>query len=1692
MGSRHLRCFFWLSLVTCHVYSVFISAGNSIPKGVSVVDGGGTIISAGERFELGFFSPNGSRFRYVGVWHYGISVQPVVWVANRDKPLSGNDSVLAMGDDGNLQIKSGDGEIFWSTSVSSSSPNSTVVLLDTGNLAIFPSPNSKRMLWQSFHTPTDTYLPDMEVHMDAAGAELKIFRSWKSAIDPSPGNYTLGLDPRGSPQIVIWEGENRRWRSGHWNGISFIGVTDVRTIYLSGFRLTNQGNGKLFFTYTPSDSSFVKFQIDWEGVERQETWSNGEWRVVQAHPVDDCDRYNRCGPFGVCDRTDRMRCRCMEGFVIDDGEQWCKRRARLQCGVVEGVGNDGFGEVEGVKLPDFVDYVGLESAKECQRRCLHNCSCIGYAFVSGINCMIWTGDLVDVERFVEGGNTLFVRLAASELGETKRAYRAIIITAAVVGSFLLFIAGWLFMQRRRKRGVVSETNEVPKVGPSRECSIDYSGPSDLGVEGQQGNGTELALYSFNSLVAATDNFSDDNKLGQGGFGHVYKGILPDGQEIAVKRLSRKSGQGLQEFKNEVMLIAKLQHRNLVRLLGCCIQGEENILLYEYMPNKSLDSYLFDPDKKPQLDWSKRFSIITGIARGLLYLHRDSRLRIIHRDLKVSNILLDEEMNPKISDFGMARIFGGNQNEANTNIVVGTYGYMAPEYAMEGLFSLKSDVYSFGVLLLEIITGQRNASFRSTDFSNMVAFAWDLWDKGRAIELLDSSIRESSLQEQVLRCIHVGMLCVQDVAANRPNMPAVLLMLEGENVALPLPRQPTFTSMRHNLDEDMWNVNQDAASSNNVTITAILGRITNTRNAPTLSKMRNAAERPYHLRRFLITFTLLPLLTASTDLITPTNPLTQNHTLVSAAQQFELGFFPGALNTWYVGIWYKNIPERVVVWVANRDSPLTNSSGVLKISPDGTGLILSDHSGIPVWSANHTGITGTTTTTTIAVLLDNGNFVVHAADDEDPESYLWQSFDHPTDTLLPGMKLGWDSKTGLNRYITSWKSADDPSTGDFSFKLDISGYPEIHLTNRGKMYYRSGPWNGLRFSGVPEMRPSSPLLSFLFVRNREEVSYSFTQLNESMHSRLLVKHSGFLQRFIWIPSSGIWNLFWYAPKDQCDDYRECGVYGICDANASPVCKCMKAFRPKNPQAWNLRDGSDGCVRETELECDSDGFLAMSGVKLPESGGAFVDAGMGLDQCREMCQRNCSCRGYSSSNISDGSGCVIWAGDLYDMRQYAAAEGGGQDFYYRVPAAELVAPAASAAGDDSNKTRQTIMITGIVVGSAALLVGFTIFLVWKKRKPEAVNILEPRGSRERSQDYLTNSPTIPSKRDQSGEAAVDELELPLFDITTLVVATNKFCDENKLGQGGFGIVYKGVLAEGQEIAVKRLSKTSVQGVEEFKNEVKLIARLQHRNLVRLLGCCVEMEEKMLVYEYLENKSLDSILFKKNRSSMLDWQTRFMIICGIARGLLYLHQDSRFRIIHRDLKASNILLDKGMDPKISDFGMARIFGGDQTEANTKRVVGTYGYMSPEYAMDGLFSIKSDVFSFGVLVLEIVSGTKNRGFYQTNNQLNLLAYAWKLYREGRALEVVDAAAGEEYVVGEAMRCIQVGLLCVQEHAEDRPNMSNVVLMLSSDFVSMQQPKHPGYCLGRRPNETDSSSPRNDDESCTINQVTVTMLDGR
>ncbi|XP_071680748.1 cysteine-rich receptor-like protein kinase 44 [Lolium perenne] len=304
---------------------------------------------------------------------------------------------------------------------------------------------------------------------------------------------------------------------------------------------------------------------------------------------------------------------------------------------------------------------------------------------------------------------------------------------------------------------------------------------------------------------------------------------------------------------------------------------------------------------------------------------------------------------------------------------------------------------------------------------------------------------------------------------------------------------------------------------------------------------------------------------------------------------------------------------------------------------------------------------------------------------------------------------------------------------------------------------------------------------------------------------------------------------------------------------------------------------------------------------------------------------------------------------------------------------------------------------------------------------------------------------------------------FTLALLKAATGNFAVENKLGEGGFGQVFKGILPNGQVIAVKRLSQSSAQGFHELKNELLLAAKLLHRNIVRLHGVCLEEREKLVVYEYLPNRSLDTILFDNRRPRRygLDWEKRYTIICGIARGLMYLHEDSNLRVIHRDLKPNNVLLDENMHPKISDFGLARAFMGDQSKDVTKRAAGTLGYMSPEYAYNGHVSTKSDMYSFGVIVLEIVTGRRNSSPCQDANTNNLLSDVWEKWRAGKAAEIADVSLGDHYPRSEMLNCVHIGLLSVQKKPEMRPKASEVMLMLSTQSMSRPTPSRPAFYSG-------------------------------
>ncbi|GAU32812.1 hypothetical protein TSUD_152610 [Trifolium subterraneum] len=742
------------------------------------------------------------------------------------------------------------------------------------------------------------------------------------------------------------------------------------------------------------------------------------------------------------------------------------------------------------------------------------------------------------------------------------------------------------------------------------------------------------------------------------------------------------------------------------------------------------------------------------------------------------------------------------------------------------------------------------------------------------------------------------------------------------------------------------------------------------------------------------------ISCATDTITQSQPLHDGSTLVSKGEVFELGFFnPGNSNNRYVGIWYKNIPVRRVVWVANRDNPIKDNSSKLIIS-QGRFLALVNKNQSLLWSTNTT----TKVSNPIVQLLDNGNLVLK---NDGEENFLWQSFDYPCDTILPEMKVGWDKKRGLARNLTAWKNWDDPSSGEFTSAMILTPNPESFMFEGSTKVFRTGPWTGSRSSGVTSGIigfQENPLFHYEFVNNENEVYYMFTLKNSSVVSIIVFNQTNsHRQRLVWIPESKIWSVYQTLPQDSCDAYNVCGANGQCALDASPMCQCLDGFKPKSPQQWNGMDWRQGCVRNGNWSCgvkNRDGFKKISGMKLPDTTHSWIDEKMTLEDCKAKCLENCSCSAYSSlDSTGTVSGCSIWFGDLDDMRVLQR----GNDVYVRVDSSNI--------GDENGHKKMVELVLSITVPVVVVMVlAFTYICYIRKAK---------------SKEKIEKITRLVEKDEDTNE----DFELPIYDQATILKATNNFSFNNKLGEGGFG---PGILLDGQEIAVKRLSKSSGQGSKEFKNEVILCAKLQHRNLVKVVGCCIEGDEKMLIYEYMPNNSLDSFLL--------------------------------------------------------DFGLARMCGGDQIEGRTNKIVGTYGYMAPEYAIDGLFSIKSDVFSFGVLLLEIISGKKNRARSYREHDHNLIGYAWRLWKEGIPLKLIDDNIRDSCIEIEAIRCIQIGLLCLQHHPDDRPNMTSVVVMLNSENT-LSIPNEPGFLIKKFSPEGEPSLGK---ETSSTNEITISLLEAR
>ncbi|KAH0718043.1 hypothetical protein KY285_014074 [Solanum tuberosum] len=390
---------------------------------------------------------------------------------------------------------------------------------------------------------------------------------------------------------------------------------------------------------------------------------------------------------------------------------------------------------------------------------------------NGSKCVVWLGNLLDIRHSQIAGNNIFIRMAPEKLDapvSDSRWKNKWTVFASLISKMalliILLIAVVVLCQKMRTE--VLDEQEINQPTNSQGALL---------------QGTNVIAYDSSDLVAATNNFSLANKIGHGGFGNVYKGVLENGVEIAVKKQEVTSRQGFTEFENEVKLIAKLQHRNLTKLLGYCINGTEKFLVYEFMANNSLDKVIFDPARRGTVTWPMRFNIIKGIAKGLVYMHHDSRLTIIHRDLKASNVLLDREMTPKISDLGLSRVFEDDVEE-KTQHLIGTRGnYMPPEYMKNGYYSTKSDVFQFWNPGIGDFSPCAKTIYMIDDRS-IVGQAWRIWSKGNAIELLDPMIEKPGDENEVLGCILVGLLCCQRRAQDRTSMIQVVSLLEENEMS----------------------------------------------------------------------------------------------------------------------------------------------------------------------------------------------------------------------------------------------------------------------------------------------------------------------------------------------------------------------------------------------------------------------------------------------------------------------------------------------------------------------------------------------------------------------------------------------------------------------------------------------------------------------------------------------------------------------------------------------------------------------------------------------------------------------------------------------------------------------------------------------------------------------------------------------
>ncbi|CAO2203576.1 unnamed protein product [Urochloa humidicola] len=510
---------------------------------------------------------------------------------------------------------------------------------------------------------------------------------------------------------------------------------------------------------------------------------------------------------------------------------------------------------------------------------------------------------------------------------------------------------------------------------------------------------------------------------------------------------------------------------------------------------------------------------------------------------------------------------------------------------------------------------------------------------------------------------------------------------------------------------------------------------------------------------------LGMAAAAGDTVSERQPLRGNETVVSAQGKFELGLFsPNGSGRFYLGIWYKNIPEQTVIWIANRAAPLSRvASAELRVSPDDGNLELvgiSQSSTVAgmVWSSNLSSSLSAPSSpgsSNVAVMRDNGNLVL--VDGGNSSNVLWQSFNHPTDTLVPEAWLGENKLAGEYQTLTSWRDAKDPAPGVFTCTVDPDGSSEFFLLwNGSRAYWRSGVWTGRVFANMPEA-VNNVLFNQTYVETPAYRRVTSVLYDNATITRMVLDFTGQIKQHIWVPYSQSWQFFWAAPTVQCDVYALCGASGICSQRSQPPCQCPPGFTPAAAREWGLNDWSGGCRRSASLQCagnrSTDGFLELPNMNLTD--GSLAVGARSRAECESACLNNCSCEAYT---FSGGGGCAVWYGGFRNLWQ-VYVDGGGSSapsLFVRLSASEL----RRVRGGTGRKNGRLWLVLGIVLACLSAL-GASAIAAW---------ILVSRKKRRQAR--------MGNQKESSS--------LVVYSYGDLRAATKNFSE--RLGGGGFGSVYR----------------------------------------------------------------------------------------------------------------------------------------------------------------------------------------------------------------------------------------------------------------------------------------------------------------